>query len=236
MLARFRARLTYANVMATLALFVALGGTGYAASQITSQDIKNRTIKGGDIRKDTITGTEIRESRLRQVPSALNSVNSQVADLSKNSQRADTVAAANVVQDAQTLVGQGANVFERASRTQFGRAPVNPADANGEQVVLDFPALGAQVTSATNQAACGAGTLRVAVKNTKAASNPVVRVFQTGGGDEPVVAPGGKSYMCTNSADESLRASLTDANGNTLFVDCLTADGDLRCIGVRSTP
>jgi hypothetical protein len=31
MLARVRGRLTYANVIASLALFVALGGTGYAA-------------------------------------------------------------------------------------------------------------------------------------------------------------------------------------------------------------
>ncbi len=39
-----RSRLTYANVMATLALFVALGGTSYAAAKIGSAQIKDNSI------------------------------------------------------------------------------------------------------------------------------------------------------------------------------------------------
>jgi hypothetical protein len=46
MLSRIRPRLTYANVIATLALFVALGGSGYAAVQINGKVIKNGTIAG----------------------------------------------------------------------------------------------------------------------------------------------------------------------------------------------
>jgi hypothetical protein len=65
-----RPPLTYSNVVATLALFVALGGTGSAAAKITSSDIENRTIKGGDVRKDALGGTEIREARLGTVPSS----------------------------------------------------------------------------------------------------------------------------------------------------------------------
>ena len=37
MLARLRAKLTYANVVATLALFLALGGVSYAAVRVTSR-------------------------------------------------------------------------------------------------------------------------------------------------------------------------------------------------------
>ena len=37
MRAWLRSRLTYANVMATIAVFVALGGTSYAAIKITRQ-------------------------------------------------------------------------------------------------------------------------------------------------------------------------------------------------------
>lgn len=40
---------TYATVASTAALVVALGGVGYAASQITSGDIKNGTIQTKDI-------------------------------------------------------------------------------------------------------------------------------------------------------------------------------------------
>jgi hypothetical protein len=90
MFARLRARLTYANVVATLALFLALGGASYAAvrvgsrqivnnsvrtqdlrnNDIRSQDIRNRTIRGGDILTNTITGHQVRESTLDPVPDA----------------------------------------------------------------------------------------------------------------------------------------------------------------------
>ena len=120
MFARFRARLTYANVVATLALFVALGGTGYAASQITSRDVKNRSLKGGDLKRDTITGKEIRESRLGEVPAArqsqsslnsLTAANATVADTSQKADSATTASAADIAKDAQALAGQGAGFF-----------------------------------------------------------------------------------------------------------------------------
>ncbi len=44
-----RERFTPAFAVSVLALLVALGGTGYAASKITSRDIKNGTIKSVDI-------------------------------------------------------------------------------------------------------------------------------------------------------------------------------------------
>src|SRR3954447_20143267 len=109
MLARVRHRLSYANVVATLALFVALGGTGYAASQLTGRDIKNRSISRVDIKKNALTGTEINESKLRQVPRALNSQNAinansaLAADVSKNS---DSAAVAGIANDARALAGQ----------------------------------------------------------------------------------------------------------------------------------
>lgn len=67
---RVRQRLTYANVMSTLAVFIALGGSSYAALQIRGSDIKNRTITGTKLRANTLTGAQIRESRLGRVPRA----------------------------------------------------------------------------------------------------------------------------------------------------------------------
>jgi hypothetical protein len=244
MLARFRARLTYANVVATLALFVALGGTGYAASQITSRDVKNRSLKGGDLKKNTVTGTEIRESRLGRVPAADNAV---TADVSKTAGSATTAGSAgvadvaNVANDAQQLAGQGVGAFERSSRTQFGKASAAPAGVSGETVVLSWPELGAQVTSASpvNGTCDGGNDIRVAIKNTKT-SGSAIEVFQPdtngGVGGQPVVSPGGKSYMCPESGDESLETALTDSSGKTLFVQCLTGNNELRCIGTRSEP
>ena len=41
-----RPRLTYANVVATLALLLAIGGTSYAAITINGKSLKNRTVAG----------------------------------------------------------------------------------------------------------------------------------------------------------------------------------------------
>ena len=68
--ARFRPSLSYANVMATVAVFLALGGAGYAAVSINGKDIKNRTISAQKVRKHTLTGTEIKLSKLGTVPAA----------------------------------------------------------------------------------------------------------------------------------------------------------------------
>jgi hypothetical protein len=54
-----RSRLTYANVIATLALFVALGGTAYAAVQINGSQIVNRSIAGQKLKLHTVTSSEI---------------------------------------------------------------------------------------------------------------------------------------------------------------------------------
>jgi len=77
---RFRQRLTYANVMSTLAVFIALGGSSYAALRIDSGDIANNSVRGVDVRNRTLserdvkrnalTGRSIRESRLGTVPRA----------------------------------------------------------------------------------------------------------------------------------------------------------------------
>jgi len=70
MLDKVRARLTYANVMATIAVFVALGGSGYAAVTLNGRQLKNRSVAGKKLKKNTLTGTEINESKLGKVPSA----------------------------------------------------------------------------------------------------------------------------------------------------------------------
>jgi hypothetical protein len=59
MLRRLTNRLTYANVVATMALFIALGGTSYAAiklphNSVGSEQIKTGAVHTGEIRDRTI--------------------------------------------------------------------------------------------------------------------------------------------------------------------------------------
>jgi hypothetical protein len=65
-----RSRLTYANVMSTLAVFIALGGSSYAAVKISGKDLKHRSVPGTKIKRNSLTGVEIRESKLGRVPRA----------------------------------------------------------------------------------------------------------------------------------------------------------------------
>jgi hypothetical protein len=70
MLRRLRPHLTYANVMATIALFVALGGSSYAAIKITGKNVKNSSLTWRDLKRNTLGGSRIKESRLGTVPNA----------------------------------------------------------------------------------------------------------------------------------------------------------------------
>jgi hypothetical protein len=69
---RLRRHFTYANVMATLAVFIALGGSSYAALNLTGRDIKDGSLTHRELKRNTLGGTKIRESRLGKVRRARN--------------------------------------------------------------------------------------------------------------------------------------------------------------------
>jgi hypothetical protein len=69
---RLRRNLTYANVTATLALFIALGGSSYAALNLTGRDIKDGSLTHRDLKRNSLGGTRIKESRLGKVRRARN--------------------------------------------------------------------------------------------------------------------------------------------------------------------
>jgi hypothetical protein len=63
---RLRPRLTYANVTATLALFIALGGSAYAGTQLARdsvgpQQLRGNAVTGAKVRNGTLTGADIRD-------------------------------------------------------------------------------------------------------------------------------------------------------------------------------
>ena len=49
----------YANVTATLALFVALGGTSYAAATISGSDVRNGSLTGSDIKNESLKSRDV---------------------------------------------------------------------------------------------------------------------------------------------------------------------------------
>jgi hypothetical protein len=73
MIRRLRGRLSYANVVATLALFIALGGSSYAALTVTGKQVRNGSLTGKDLKRNSLSGRQIREGRLDTVPRSRNS-------------------------------------------------------------------------------------------------------------------------------------------------------------------
>lgn len=72
MIHRLRRHFTYANVTATLAVFIALGGSSYAALSLTGRDIRDGSLTHRDLKRDSLGGTRIKESRLGKVRRARN--------------------------------------------------------------------------------------------------------------------------------------------------------------------
>lgn len=60
-----RARLSYANVMATLAVFIALGGGAYAAATIGAGDIKKGAVRAKHVKQKQIRAPHIRKGAVR---------------------------------------------------------------------------------------------------------------------------------------------------------------------------
>jgi hypothetical protein len=94
-----RPRISYANVAATLALVLAIGGTSYAAITINGKSLKNRSVAGKKLKKNTVTGTEVKESRLGKVRSA---AHADSVDDAAHATRADSAATADTAAGATT--------------------------------------------------------------------------------------------------------------------------------------
>ena len=98
-----RGKLTYANVVATLALFIALGGaSAFAATQLAknsvgTKQIKNNAVTSSKIKNGAITGSKVNLSSLGTVPSAT------------------TATTAATASNANSLGGSPASAFEQSS-------------------------------------------------------------------------------------------------------------------------
>jgi hypothetical protein len=65
MLRKLRPRLTYANVVSTLALALAVGGgTAYAASKIGTSNIRYHAVTGSKVANNAITASKVKNSAL----------------------------------------------------------------------------------------------------------------------------------------------------------------------------
>lgn len=122
------------TVIAYLALFVALGGSAYAATQlpknsvgpkqlkanaVTGPKIKNGAVTGSKIGANSVTGANVDESTLGRVPSAASAERAATADRAAVAESAANAANAN------TLGGLPSSDFLRTNAVQFHTGALN---------------------------------------------------------------------------------------------------------------
>jgi hypothetical protein len=224
MLARVRDRLTYANVVSTICLFVVLGGGAYAAVQLPpksvgTKQLKNKAVKRVKIARravttpkiapDAVTGPKVDESSLGTVPEAQH---------------------ASQATDATTLDHHVFDYFEAAQRAEFGSA--NQKSVTKDKI-LDWTNAHAEVLTDGDSDA----TPAVVVRNTAPPGGGSLDVITDAGNHVPV-AQGTDSAEITGNAGD-LRFVVARPDGRTMWVRCAFpafATTPVRCLGERSAP
>jgi hypothetical protein len=107
MIRRFRRSLTYANVMATAAVFIALGGVGYATialppHSVGTRQLKDNAVTGSKVKNHSLAGADIDLSKLGQVPSAGHAATADSATLSSHATTAGNATTADAATHATT--------------------------------------------------------------------------------------------------------------------------------------
>lgn len=139
MLKHLRRGLTFSNVIAMLALFVALGGSVYAASKINGKTIEKASLPGNRVKPDSLRGKQIKESKLGEVPLATKATSADSATSATTAESAQPVAFAQVNDDG-TVVADNSKGVTDANVTHPAGAGVYCVSG------LSFPIKGGQVS------------------------------------------------------------------------------------------
>src|SRR5689334_1145764 len=114
---RLLGKLSYANVIATIALFVALGGASYAATNlpknsvgtnqirnlaISAAKLKGAAVTAPKIAKEAVTGGKVKLSTLGTVPSAQRASSAEQATNAENAEKLGGATAAQLTTQAVT--------------------------------------------------------------------------------------------------------------------------------------
>jgi hypothetical protein len=151
MLARLRRRATFANVTSVLALFVALGGTSYAAITLPANSVGSEQIRTGavgtpEIRKNGVGASEINVGAVRSSEIATGAVHG--TEIASNSvgnvdMKKDAVTSANVKDGSL----EAADLSD-AAKSALTNLPLFRAAVNTAGTAVAGNATGASRTSA----------------------------------------------------------------------------------------
>ena len=235
MLARIRDRLTYANVISTLALFAALGGGAYAAVQLPpksvgTKQLKNKAVKRSKIAGKAVTGPKIAPNAVNSGKVGADKLNGQ--DIAESTLgRVPEAQHANLATDSATLNDHTFDYFEAAQRAEFGSASrTSPT----RDKILEWTNAHAMVVTDGDAGA----DFSVRVRNTNAAGQGDLLVIDPAG-SYVVVTEGQDSAELTTTNPGDLRFVVARPDGRTIWVRCAFPafpGAPVRCLGERSGP
>lgn len=166
---QIRQRLTYANVMATIAVFIALGGASYAAirlpkNSVGPKQIRKNAITTAKIKDGAVTGAKVQTASLGKVPSAV------MAD------------------NADSLQGSPASAFMHGGGQFFSvRRELHLGDA--EVPLFTLPGIGPVTAECTMGTTYPRGSFRI----TNQSGSTMEQTLQYPGGVDGGAVPTGKS-------------------------------------------
>lgn len=142
---QIRKRVTYANVMSSIAVFLVLGGgAAYAAKKIGSNEIKGNSITTGKIKKEAVAASKIKKNAVITAKIANNAVTT--AKIADDAVTGDKIkeSALGTVPDAAKLGGLEPSAYQ--SRVRWALVD---SSANGNDGVILAQSGGVSVASGT---------------------------------------------------------------------------------------
>ena len=226
-------------IIACLALFVALGGVGYAAATIgsaaivdntiRSKDVRNNDLRGKDVRTNTLKGADVDESSLGKVPSAANADSAATAAHATNADNATNATTAQNAANADSVGGIGPDALT-IGRSALGSCEPGAAFTNCTTVNLSMPRPGRVLLNAGGQwhSDNAAGTSVRGLCRINLDGNPLTGVTEEGSLSQQ-----------TDSNQEQALAGVTAVTGvlpagdHTFTVACSDDVGDMDFTDVR---
>jgi hypothetical protein len=158
----------YANVTATLALFVALGGTSYAAATISSSDVQNGSLTGTGIRNESLKSRDVDNGSLTG------------SDLKNGSLLAADFKAGRLPAGPQGLPGpQGPQGVQGPQGIQGPAGATNVVTRRAKRLVANGGFENVQVDCQSGETVVGGGAGITAAFTTDAAISPTSRAKRT---------------------------------------------------------
>jgi hypothetical protein len=223
-------------VIACLALFVALGGVGYAAATIgsaaiidnslKSKDVRNNDLRGKDVRGNTLKGADIDESSLGKVPSA---ASADSAGSAAHATNADNATNATNAQNADAVGGIGAGALTIGRSVLDGCEP-GAAFQSCASVVLPMPRPGRVLVTSGGQ-----------WNSDNAAGTPArgeCRIHRDGSALTLPTHEGSVAHLTDNDQEQALAGitivtGVLPAGNHTFSVACRQLAGDMDFTDVR---